>query len=63
MTPPPVEEPLPGSVVLDRDGDAWQQRSDGWYPASRMDVPLAFVALEGEYGPLRLLHEPDQDDT
>ena len=56
-----VTEDLPSrSILLDRDGDAWQLRYDGqWWLASAVKVvgaPLAhIVAL---CGPLTLIWEP-----
>ena len=55
ILPPPLpEEPPVGSVVLDRDGDAWQRDGDEWRWRSNR---RSWATLNGaHYGPLRIIH-------
>ena len=49
-------EPPIGSVVIDREGSAWQRFEDGrWFEAASGD-PWTLPMLTGEYGPLTLIH-------
>ena len=55
------DEPLPGCVVLDRDGDAWQHVAGyGWVRAG-VRGEWFWGDLVVEFGPLRLLFEPDDE--
>jgi hypothetical protein len=47
-------EPAVGSVVLDRNGDAWQYRRNAWYGPG--DV-MPWWELLADLGPVRLIHD------
>lgn len=55
-----MPEPPAGSVVLDKDGDAWQQIEEGrWRNAlvgAKQGATFPWEHLQ-QYAPLRLLHE------
>jgi hypothetical protein len=57
----PPAEPAHGSVVLARDGIAWQAATRYgdpiWYSATGCDPWLRFVELLTVHGPLTVLHE------
>lgn len=53
-------EPPPGSVVLDREGDAWQ-RSHGNYFGHRWwhcGQQFTWTELLDKYGPVRVIYDP-----
>lgn len=55
------DEPVPGSVVLDYSGTAWQRGHIGWRCPSNLRGVLAWHELcdqQNEDGPLVVLHEP-----
>ena len=55
-------EPGLGSVVIDVDGDAWQNDPDGWSLALRLvDSDLydwSWTRLNEEYGPVKVVYTP-----
>jgi hypothetical protein len=57
-----LDEPPVGSVVLDDDGDAWQNDQDGWSLALRLPDSDAFdwswTRLNEEYGPVKVVYRP-----
>ena len=55
---PPIPDTY-GTVVLDKDNDAWQRGDDGWYMASENDSPWSFDKLQKLAGPLTVLWTPD----
>lgn len=50
-----VPEPPVGTVVVDREGDAWQRRPHGWQSACPAFTAPTFDKLEAEWGPLTVL--------
>ncbi|GII83336.1 hypothetical protein Ssi03_13260 [Sphaerisporangium siamense] len=54
-------EPAEGTVLIDRDDDAWQHREGlGWYCVERgTDLEkVTWKSLNEEYGPLRVVYRP-----
>ena len=52
-------EPAVGSVVLDKDGSAWQRDGDYWFEALTMSR-WPFTELRPILSPLRLIHDGGQ---
>lgn len=51
-------EPQPNSVVLDKEGIAWQRRDNGWTPSGgHFMADRLWLVLLAESGPVRLLWE------
>lgn len=60
---PDIPEPPPGSVVLDRDGDAWQSFPtvvpiEGWYLAGTRNSGCSWAVLAESAGPLKVVYTP-----
>lgn len=57
-----VPEPGDGGVVLDADGDAWQNSLADWNMAGANDDEYRNVPwdrLVRDYGPVTVIHEPE----
>ena len=59
VLPPPIPDTF-GTVVLDRDNDAWQCSEDGWYLANDDSDPWSFDKLQKFAGPLTVLWTPGE---
>jgi hypothetical protein len=56
-------EPRKGSVVLDKDGIAWQRGDESWSkPNSVSWSATRWLVLLAEHGPVRLLHDAPADE-
>ena len=55
---PPIPDVV-GTIVRDKDGDAWERCEGGWYSARPMLYnPYVFADLQ-EYAPLEVLWTPE----
>ena len=54
---PPIADTY-GTVVLDKDNDAWQRGDDGWYMADNDGESWSFDKLQKLAGPLTVLWTP-----
>ena len=54
---PPIPDVV-GTIVRDRNGDAWQRREGSWYLADDDDVGRSLDVLQ-IYGPLTVLWTPE----
>ena len=55
---PPIPD-IVGTIVRDKDGDAWERCEGGWYSARPMLYnPYVFADLQ-EYAPLEVLWTPE----
>ena len=55
---PPIPDVV-GTIVRDRDGDAWQCRETGWYLAHDDDIPYSLDYLRNRFGPFDVLWTPE----
>ena len=54
---PPIPD-IVGTIVRDKDGDAWQRHEAGWYSAGAMSS-RSIDELHDDYGPLTVLWTPE----
>ena len=54
---PPIPDVV-GTVVLDKDGDAWQRRENGWYSPDA-DESFYDIKFVNFYAPLTVLYTPE----
>ena len=57
-----VAPPIPnvaGTIVRDRNGEAWQRRAHGWYMADDGHGDYGLDDLQIRYGPLTVLWTPE----
>jgi hypothetical protein len=59
---PDIPEPPPGSVVLDRDGVAWQHRRKdagwSWWFSTAYPMGVEYAVLVERHGPLTVVYAP-----
>ena len=54
-----LPEPPVGSVVLDRDGDAYQRGQHTWEGAAKRYC-VSWESLKNHYGPVRVIYTPEE---
>lgn len=62
IEPAPIPEPTFGSVVLDRDGDAWQRGEDDDWTTFGAYAHL-WADLLMDFGPLTVIYVPTEEAT
>ena len=58
---PPIPDVV-GTIVRDKDSDAWQRQTFGWYLADRNDRSYSLKSLQ-RFAPLTVLWTPDVEAT
>ena len=53
----PLIPDVVGTIVRDKDGDAWQRQATGWY-LTNDTYPLSLYQMECVYAPLTVLWTP-----
>lgn len=54
-------EPPYGAICIDRDGDAWQHRDDGWWLGGEVE-PWTWAELHNTCTPIRVVFDPTDDE-